>query len=261
MSEKGELITYNAPEVRNALQTSLYPGAHPDSIDMVLAYCKASRLDPMKKPVHIVPMWDNNSRQMRDVIMPGIGLYRTDAARTGEFAGITEPEFGPMITERIGSIEMTYPEWCKITVSRRLATGEIATFTALEYWIENYAIKGGKDKDQSPNAMWSKRPRGQLAKCTEAQAIRKGFPEAVGSAPTAEEMEGRELHPEPIQGTLQPVKPEPYTDDEFEEKMKAWGQLVADKKQTPAAIIAMVGSKKPLTDEQKAAITKLGETE
>jgi hypothetical protein len=39
--------------------------------------------------------------------------------------------------------------------------------------------------------MWAKRPKGQLAKCTEAQALRMAFPDAVGAAPTAEEMDGR----------------------------------------------------------------------
>jgi hypothetical protein len=38
--------------------------------------------------------------------------------------------------------------------------------------------------------MWLKRPRGQLAKCTEAQALRMAFPEFAGDA-TAEEMEGK----------------------------------------------------------------------
>jgi hypothetical protein len=34
---------------------------------------------------------------------------------------------------------------------------------------------------QRPNAMWRKRFHGQLAKCTEAQALRKAFPEIMRS--------------------------------------------------------------------------------
>lgn len=183
----------HAEAVRTALKSSLYPGASDASVDLVLAYCEAARLDPMQKPVHIVPMWDGKAREMRDVVMPGIGLYRTNAARTGQFAGMSEPEFGPMITERVGNREITYPEWCKVTAYRQLPSGHVAEFTAVEYWIENYAIKGGKEQDQSPNAMWSKRVRGQLAKCAQAQALRMAFPEAVGAAPTAEEMEGKAI--------------------------------------------------------------------
>lgn len=55
--------------VRTALKSSLYPGASDQSVDMVLAYRRAAGLDPMQKPVHIVPMWDSKVREMRDVVM------------------------------------------------------------------------------------------------------------------------------------------------------------------------------------------------
>jgi len=179
-------------ELIRVLKSSLYPGAADESIKLVLGYCRASGLDPMQKPVHIVPMWDGKAQQMRDVVMPGIGLYRTQAARSGEYAGITEPEFGPDVTESIGGVETTYPQWCRVTVKRKLQDGTIAEFTAVERWKENYAVKGGKDKSIAPNAMWSKRPYGQIAKCAQAQALRMAFPE-VGSSPTADEMEGKTL--------------------------------------------------------------------
>jgi phage recombination protein Bet len=177
-------------DVLNVLSSSIYPGANLASIKLAIMYCKANNLDIFQKPVHLVPMWDKNSGATRDVIMPGIGLYRTQASRTGEFAGLTEPEFGPMITETIDGTKVTYPEFCKITAKRVLSNGVIAEFTAIEYWTENYAVKGGKEKSLAPNAMWQKRPRAQLVKCTEAQAMRKAFPE-MGAAPTAEEMEGK----------------------------------------------------------------------
>jgi RecT family len=39
--------------------------------------------------------------------------------------------------------------------------------------------------------MWSNRPVGQLEKCAEAGALRHAFPEEIGNALTAEEMEGQ----------------------------------------------------------------------
>jgi phage recombination protein Bet len=154
-------------ELMNVLRNSLYPGAQDESIKMVIGYCKASGLDPMQKPVHIVPMWDSKARTMRDVIMPGIGSYRTQAARSGEYAGISEPEFGPDVTEKVGDITITYPAWCRVVVKRLLANGLIAEFAATERWKENYAT-AGKDS-QAPNAMWKKRPYAQLAKCFDAE--------------------------------------------------------------------------------------------
>ena len=165
----------------SALKNSLYTGARDESIKMVLDYCKAAKLDPMQKPVHIVPMSVKNALtgkyEYKDVVMAGVGLYRIQAARSNQYAGVSEPEFGEDVTCNLGGAEITYPKWCKVTVK--------------EYWLENYAAK----KDElTPNTMWRKRPYGQLAKCAEAQALRKAFPEIVSQHPTAEEMEGKNFN-------------------------------------------------------------------
>lgn len=243
-----------ADAIRTALKTSLYPGASDASVDLVLSYCRAAGLDPMQKPVHIVPMWDSKARETRDVVMPGIGLYRTNAARTGEFAGMSEPEFGPLVTERLGARDVTFPEWCRVTVSRRLPSGHVAQFTAVEFWIENYAIKGGKEQDQSPNAMWTKRSRGQLAKCTQAQALRMAFPEAVGSAPTAEEMEGKAIiEGESVsmpRGEQKQAELPFYTEAAFAENLPKWWGLIARSAGTADDLIAKLQTKARFTAEQ-----------
>jgi phage recombination protein Bet len=178
-------------ELVPTLINSLYPGAKIESVNAVLDYCTAAGLNVMLKPVHIVPMSVKEGTQyrMRDVIMPGINHYRTQASRTNTYLGKSEPEWGPAIEKSFGDYKISVPEWCRITV-RRLVAGHVAEFTAEEYWDENYATKG-RDTT-TPNAMWQKRPKGQLHKCTEAQALRMAFPELVG-AETAEEMEGKTI--------------------------------------------------------------------
>lgn len=243
-------------ELIKVLGASLYPGASADAIKMVLGYCKASGLDPMQKPVHIVPMWDNKSKVMRDVVMPGIGLYRTQAARTG-CAGVSEPEFGPDVTETIGGQQITFPAWCRVTVKRRLVTGEVVEFTAKELWRENYAVKGGQEKSIAPNAMWTKRPYGQIAKCAEAQALRKAFPE-IGSEPTADEMMGKVLHEfaEDARTILKDVETErqTYPADQFDANLPAWSRAIQSGKKTAADVIATVETKGALTEVQKQQI-------
>jgi len=191
------------------LQSSVYLGAVKASVELVLDYCDLQGLDPFQKPVHIVPQKVKSGTKpngeaiytTRDVLMPSIGLYRVQAARTGEHIGTSEPQFGPTATleyeetywdderKKKRPAKLAYPEWCKVIV-RRLVKGVSAEFHATEYWLENYATaaKGVI----APNAMWGKRGHGQLAKCTEAQALRRAFPE-LGAAPTAEEMEGKPL--------------------------------------------------------------------
>lgn len=192
-------------EVMQVLETSIYRGAKRASIKMVLGYCKAAGLDPLQKPVHIVPVNMKDPQTGAwvwvDTVWPGINLYRTQASRTGQHAGTSEPEFGPMVTHEFTvkqdnkpdtTVKVTFPEWCRVVVKKILANGTIAEFVGMEYWIENYATKG-KFGGDAPNDMWGRRPRGQLAKCSEAQALRKAFPE-FASTPTAEEMEGKTIN-------------------------------------------------------------------
>lgn len=200
----------------NALCNTIYPGANPDSVVMAVDYCKARGLDILLKPVHLVPMQVTDARTKektwRDVPMPGIGMYRIQADRSGNYAGADEPEFGPDVTEEFqdpynqgAKIKVTYPQWCKYTVYK-MVNGQRVSFHALERWKENYATQSGKT--ECPNAMWRKRPYAQLAKCTEAQALRKAWPE-IGSEPTAEEMEGKEIIINEIPGSQPPQSAKP----------------------------------------------------
>lgn len=221
-------------ELIDVLCSSLYPGASRKSAALVLSYCRAAGIDPMLKPVHIVPMraktgekdrYGNDQYEMRDTIMPGIGLYRIQAARTGQYAGQDVPEFGPTRTlayqrkkvewvanpgsdkkvkrEDWINDELDYPEWCAITIYR-IVGGHRAAFTAVEYWTENYAT-AGRDSE-APNEMWTRRTRGQVAKCAEAQALRKAFPE-VGAMQTADEMEGRAFDHVDAEHQIEAVEP------------------------------------------------------
>jgi phage recombination protein Bet len=257
------------------LQNSLYPCAKTESVEMVLAYCEAAHLDVMQKPVHIVGMSvlnpQTNNYEWRDVIMPGIGLYRIQADRSGSMAGMNEPEFGPEIsrqfTDKNGQpISVTFPEWCRVVV-KKLVHGHIVDFVAKEFWLENYTTDSGKSN--APNKMWRKRPKGQLAKCAEAQALRKGWPD-IGQAPTAEEMEGKIIEmgtiervydnepkqnrePEPLEPVVLPI----YPDEGFKSNLPAWKSLIKEGKKTAEQIIITLESRFTLTDEQKLQIKNI----
>lgn len=175
-----------------ALVDAVFPLAKdPSSIILALSYCRARNLDPFKKPVHIVPMWNSALKRMVETVWPGIGELRTTAFRTKQFAGRDEASYGPDIKEKVGNVELTYPEWCQVTVFRFLHGQRLPFPGPRVYWRESYAT-AGRD-DQSPNAMWKRRPRGQLDKCAEAAALRAAFPEEIGNELTAEEMEGRTI--------------------------------------------------------------------
>lgn len=151
----------------------------PESVLLALAYCRARKLDPFKRVVQIVPIWNKDLGRLVDTIWPGIGELRTTAARTGQYVGRDDAVFGTTIKAKVGDIEMEYPQWCQITVWRYMH-GEPRKFVGPKvWWLETYATR--KRDDNAPNQMWQDRPFGQLEKCAEAAALRAAFPEEAGN--------------------------------------------------------------------------------
>lgn len=169
------------------LSNVLYPGAAPESVGMVWDYCSARKLDPLKKPVHIVPMEVKNAMtgkyEWRDVVLPGINEYRITAQRTGEYLGHDEPTYGPEIDFR----GVKAPQWCRFVVYRWNAKAQ----TKVAYPVQTeFAEVVALGRENKVNARWSKAPKQMLTKCAEAAALRAAFPEELGGEPTAEEMMG-----------------------------------------------------------------------
>lgn len=190
------------------LVEAIFPAAQSvDAVVMALSYCHQRKLDPFKKPVHIVPMWDSKRGGYVETIWPSIAELRTTAARTKQYAGCDVAEFGQFFTETFtGKVKekgqwidkevlVEYPEWCRITVYR-LVNGVPCKFVGPKVvWRESYATIGNSD---IPNNMWQERPEGQIEKCAEAAALRRAFPEELGNEYSAEEMEGRRVEHVPV---------------------------------------------------------------
>jgi len=177
------------------LANNLYPGAESNSILMVWDYCAARKLDPLKKPCHIVPMEVTDAKtgkkEWRDVILPGVYELRTTAMRTGLYMGHSKPEYGP-ITEYLG---VKAPEWCQVTIYR---WNEIANmrgeFPVMVNFTEVVATTWDKvNQCKKVNARWTKAPMQMLTKCTEAAALREAFPDELGGVQTEEEMSGQQM--------------------------------------------------------------------
>jgi phage recombination protein Bet len=180
-----------------------FPSAKtPEAVMMALDYCRTRKLDIFKKPVHIVPMWSAALGRSVETVWPSIMEIQTTASRTGLWAGMDRPVWGPDKTHTFSgrykddneqwqetTVQVTFPEWVAVTVYR-LVNGRRCAFTEEVYWMEAYSTAGGR-YSQIPTAMWIKRPKGQLAKCGKAASLRAAFPEECGYA--AEEMEDKSI--------------------------------------------------------------------
>jgi phage recombination protein Bet len=172
-----------------ALVEAVFPGAQTlDSIRLALSYCKRRNLDPFKKVIHIVPVWDSEQRKYVDTIWPGIAELRTTAFRTQQYAGADPTEFGDIVeqTWQDGNrvIKITYPAWAQLTVYRLVGGQRVPVPGPRVYWVETYSAAGRSDV---PNARWQRAPFQMLEKCAEAAALRRAFPEELGDEHAVDE--------------------------------------------------------------------------
>jgi phage recombination protein Bet len=196
--------------VWKVLTDVIFPNAKsPESIVMALAYCRARKLDIMKRPVNIVPMWDSKRQDYVETVWPSINEHHVTAARAG-WAGMDEPIWGPDKRETFrGRIKtgknsyetvefpITFPEWCTVPVYR-VIDGQRCRFAEPVYWLETYARRQGT---AIPAPMWIRRPRMQLHKCSKAANLRAAFPEECGEY-TSDEMEGKSIDEVPGSGDI-----------------------------------------------------------
>lgn len=188
------------------LVEAVFPAARTvEAICMALAYCAKRNLDIFKRPVHIVPIYDSKRRAYVETVWPGINELRTTAMRTGGYAGMDKPVFGPKIKktfkdrqrkssqygdETWEEIEATveFPEWCEITVWRFVQGHRVPFPGPRTEWEEIFSRVS--HFVAVPNDRWQKAPVQMLEKTAEAAALRRAFPEEIGDDFAAEEAEG-----------------------------------------------------------------------
>jgi hypothetical protein len=141
------------------LTDSIFPSAKTaEGVLLAVRYCQARGLDVLKRPVHVVPMWSKALGRDIQMIWPGINEVQITAARTGQWAGMDAPDFGPDITRLFQgrdrtesgwedmSLEVSYPEWAQVRVYR-LVGAQRCPFSATVFWEEAYSRAGGSSSE------------------------------------------------------------------------------------------------------------------
>lgn len=175
-------------EQRKLITDVLCKGATDQEVAFFMQVAQRCRLDPFKRQIHAIKRWDSTLKREAMTFQVGIDGLRAIADRTGAYAGNDDAVFE--IDSRNGA-----PIKATCTVYK-LVGGQRVAFTGSAIYSECVQTK----KDGEPNSMWAKRPFGQLAKCAEAMALRKAFPEDTGGLYTPEEID----HDDPPQAEPAP---------------------------------------------------------
>lgn len=174
------------PEQIALLQRTVAKGTTPDELALFLLVARKHKLDPFTRQLHCVMRKDNDLGRKVMTIQIGIDGYRTMAARSHkDYGSVGEPEFE---FKEDGSLLLA-----RVKVWRK---GHEHPTVAVAFWDE-YA----PDMNSKQAFFWKRMPKGQLAKCAEALALRKAYPD-LADIYTDEEMaqadidlspEGREV--------------------------------------------------------------------
>jgi len=137
-------------------------------------------LDPFTKQIYAI------KRGGKVIHQTGIDGYRSTAERTSQYRGSDAPLFEPCDCGDKDSPPV-HPKIARVTVYRAYADG-IRPQVGEARWHE-LKPKHTKGTYGYADDMWWQMPENQLAKCAEANGLRKAFPRVLGGVYIAEEME------------------------------------------------------------------------
>ena len=182
LSHLVEMTDYQPAEIA-LISRTVAVGAPLQELAVFLHACRTLQLDPLLRQAYWIRRKDA-SGVLKGTLQVAIDGFRALADRQGSYAGSSEPIFRSYQELKVGGNKsLTVPSYCQVT-TWKIVSGHKAAFTGEARWDEFYPGDGPVGQ------MWRKMPHHMLAKCAEAQSLRKGWPALLGSINLDTDSEG-----------------------------------------------------------------------
>lgn len=170
------LLDFSA-EQRQLIRDTYANGATDSEFAVLIEVAKARRLNPFTRQIHFVKRYDRQKKRDVWAAQASIDGLRAVAERTKLYDGQDEPVYE---YDHEGKLLC-----CRVKVWRKDWSRPVVGIAYYSEYVQNTS-EGG------PNSFWREKPHVMLAKCAEALALRKAFPEDAGGLYCPEEM-GQDL--------------------------------------------------------------------
>lgn len=174
------------PAQLELIKRTVCKGATDDEFRLFMEVCKLRGLNPMARQIYAIRrrQWNPKTRQYEEMMthQTSIDGFRLNAERSRKYAG----QLGPLFTDDGDTwtdawIKNTPPKAAKVGVLRHDFKEPLWAFARFDAYCPR------NDKNE-PTGLWKSMPDGQIAKCAEALALRRAFPEELSGLYVAEEM-------------------------------------------------------------------------